>query len=202
MVVRATETPPEITTTSPVSARASASAVASRSSGTISTVPRTAPERLIRPETEYALELRIAPGRSGSPGSWSSSPVVRRRTTRGRRAQATSPRPTETSTPASAGPISSPAASTASPAAMSSPARLMSRPTSTSTRISTSCDPASVSSTRTTASAPSGTIAPVEIATASPSPSRRCAGCPARDSSTTRRRAPPFAPGVSAARTA
>ena len=45
---------------------------------------------------------------------------------------------------------------------------------------------ASVSSTRTTASAPSGTIAPVEIAIASPAPTLAAAGWPARDSPTTR----------------
>ncbi len=126
------------------------------------------------------------------------------RLTRGRRAQAASPRPTETSTPASAGPSSAPAASTTSPGAMSSPARRMSRPGSTSTRIPTSSPPASVSSTRTTASAPAGTIAPVEIAIASPAPSSCRAGWPARDSPTTVSRAarPPSAPVVSAARTA
>ncbi len=150
-------------------------------------------------------------GRSscGSPpgGGARRAPGARRRwsapSTRGRTAQSTSERPTEASTPTSAGPSSAPARRTVDPASMSSPARRMSLPASTCAPTSTSSAPPSVSSTRTTASAPSGTIAPVEIAIASPAARARVAGCPARDSSTTSRRAGRSpAPAVSAARTA
>ena len=79
----------------------------------------------------------------------------------------------------------------------------MSLPGATSTRTSTASVPPSVSSTRTTASAPSGTIAPVEIAIASPAPSarvRRMAGPRLVDDREAHRLL--AAPAVSAARTA
>ena len=124
--------------------------------------------------------------------------------TEGRIAQATSPRPTEASTPISAGPSSTPERSTRSPASMSSPARRMSLPGSTATRTATRSSPSSVSSTRITASAPAGIIAPVEILIASPGPSSRSDGWPARDSPTTSSRAgsPSAADRVSAPRSA
>ena len=146
------------------------------------------------PATECALELRIAPGRSGSPGSWSSSPVVST-VTRGRRAQATSrapdrgqhaePRPARARRPA---------ASTVSPAAMSSPARRMSRPGSTATRTSTvavaarRCPRPGPPRRRPRAPSP-------RSRSRSPRPRRApgAAGWPARDSSTTREAHRPLA---------
>ena len=90
-----------------------------------------------------------------------------------------------------------------SPARTSSPARRTAVPSSTAASMSTSSPSRLVSSTRTTASAPAGSTAPVEIAIASPAPSSRPAGWPARDSSTIRsRRGVSAGPSVSAARTA
>ena len=188
---------------SPSKAAARAASVAAGSSGTIRAPTSSAPARSTSPASECAFELRIAPGRSGPPGSCSSSPVVST-VTRGRRLQLTSDRPTEASTPMPAGSSSVPTTITVRPTSMSSPARRTSLPGGTSTEIATDSAPPSVSSTLITASAPSGSIAPVEIAIASPAPRARAAGCPARDSPTTASRAgsAAVAPVVSAARTA
>ena len=123
---------------------------------------------------------------------------------RGRRAQLTSPTPTDASTPSSAAPIVVPRRSTVSPGWMSSPARRTLLPGSTEAETSTRPSRVLVSSTRTTASAPAGTTAPVEIAIACPSSRAERAGRPARDSPATRSAtgAPAPAPLVSAARTA
>ncbi len=77
-------------------------------------------------------------------------------------------------------------------------------PASTAAWIATPDGGRLVRSTITTASAPAGSIAPVEIAIAWPSPTASAAGWPARDSptssSSTGRSS--VAPAVSAARTA
>ncbi len=113
----------------------------------------------------------MRPGPSGSPGSASSSPVTST-ATRGRRAQASRPRPTDAATPSSAGPSTVPRRRTTSPARTSSPARRTLSPSSdASTR--TRSPARSVRSTGTTAVAPSGTAAPVEMRIAVPGPAGR-----------------------------
>ena len=179
-----TDTPPETHTTSAAaSARSSAATVASRSSGTCSTSSTRAPARAACAASAVALESRIWPGPRGRPGGTSSSPVTRT-ATRGRAPQLTRSRPSEASTATSAGPSSVPAASTSSPLRTSSPARRTFAPAA----VSGTCTRPSDSATRSTgitASAPSGIWAPVEMRMASPRPSDREAGRPARDSPTT-----------------
>ena len=149
------------------------------------------------------MALRTPPGRIGSSGPKSSSPVETSARV-GLRAQLTRAQPTEASTPSSAGPSEVPMPSTTSLGSMSSPARRTSRPDFRRASVTSRPSASLASSFRTIASAPSGSIAPVEIRIASPGPRVRSAGWPARDSpripSVTGLPSP--AAAVSAARTA
>ena len=75
-----TETPPQMTVRSASRARSTASRVASRSSPACPIPASSAPAARASAGTEWALELRTPPGRIGSPGAISSSPVASTRT--------------------------------------------------------------------------------------------------------------------------
>ena len=178
-----TETPPLITTTSLSSASARAASVAAASSDRLD-------ERLClgareRRERRKHVSVRAAhPARAAelAPAPTSSSPVSddRDRAGAGRR----SPRAVDRRRGRRARRAENVAGARASFARARCPRRRGGCRClgSTATRTATDRRRASVSSTRITASAPPGTIAPVEIAIASPAPTRAAAGWPARDS--------------------
>ena len=188
--------------------RSIAARVASRSSRTCVDRARARRPRARRQRRRAcsALELRIAAGPQRRPGLAAARRRWSATATRGRRAQATGPTPTDASTPSSAGPEPAPAREHASRRPRCPRRRGgRCRPASTA-----ACDldrrspPPSVSSTRTTASAPSGITAPVEIAIASPGAERATrpgARRATRRRPQRRRRARRCAPAVSAART-
>ena len=117
--------------------------------------------------SSQALESRIWPGPSGSPGSTSSSPVETT-ATRGRGSTGTAWRPTEASMPTAAGSTTRPRSSTTVPARTSSPASRTKPRSATGARSSTIPPSTSACSTGTTASAPGGRGPPVMIRTAVP----------------------------------
>ena len=108
------------------------------------------------------LDSQIWPGRTGWPGSMSSSPVDIT-VIRGLGRAVTVPRPAAASRPICTGPTRVPAVSSTSPTAASPPARRIEFPGSGARLIVTCALPPSVHSTGTMASAPDGTGAPVMI---------------------------------------
>ena len=181
-----TETPPEQTTRSAwSSASPKRLIVAAGSSPTWLASTTSAPAARTSACSVVKLESCSSPGASSAPASRSSSPVAIT-ATRARRTHCSSARPAATAIPSSAGPSSRPGARTASPARRSSPARRTLRPALSCSSKVTFEPSSSTTSIGATASAPSGITAPVEIRTASPSPTVTSEGCPARDSPITR----------------
>ena len=165
-------------TTSAVAASARRSRMSSKRSRTIGRTTGSPLASETAAARAYALLFTTWPGPGVSSTSTSSAPVERI-ATRGRRCTTTVARPTDASTPTSAGPMTAPASRTTAPGSMSSPARRTLAPGRTGTWMVTMPSRSSVSSTRTTVSAPSGTTDPVKILAAVPGSTGTASNVPA-----------------------
>ena len=167
---------------SPAAARASA---ARRSAGSSRAMPRSrtsAPAARACQASISPLALTTCPRCGHAPTGTNSSPV-QRIATRGARCTCTTECPQPASRASSPGPSSAPGSSRVAPAATSDPATRTKWPgpnAPTRSRSTSSCSPCTAqSSCAMTASAPGGSTAPVEIRSASFSPSASPCGCPA-----------------------